>query len=72
MQVVSQRQEKANEYKIPLYFAVVDYEKAFHSNEFTSHYNTLENQGVDQAHITIFYLFNFFLMIIIYYIILYI
>lgn len=51
--VVSQLQEKANEYKIPLSFAFVDYEKAFDSIEFTPLFMALENQGVNQAYITI-------------------
>ena len=51
--VVSQLQEKANEYKIPLCFAFVDYEKAFDSIEFTPLFTALANQGVDPAYITI-------------------
>ena len=43
--VVSQLQEKANEYKIPLCFAFVDYEKAFDSIEFTPLFTALANQG---------------------------
>lgn len=51
--VVSQLQEKVNDNKIPLCFAFVDYEKAFDSIEFTPLFKALENQGVDQDHITI-------------------
>ena len=47
--VVSQLQEKANEYNIPLCFAFVDYEKAFDSIEFKA----LKNQGVDPAYINL-------------------
>ena len=35
IQVISQLQEKADEYKIPLYFAFVDYKKAFNSIDST-------------------------------------
>ena len=49
--VVSQLQEKANEYKVPLAF--VDYEKAFDSIEFTPLFTARANQGVDPAYITI-------------------
>ena len=51
--VVSQLQEKVKEYKIPLCFAFVDYEKAFDSIEFTPLFTALANQGVDPAYITI-------------------
>lgn len=51
--VVSQLKEKANECKIPLCFAFVDYEKAFDSIEFTPLFKALENQGVDQDYIAI-------------------
>ena len=51
--VVSQLQEKANKYKIPLCFAFVDYEKAFDSIEFTPLFTALANQGVDPTYITI-------------------
>ena len=51
--VVSQIQEKANEYKIPLCLAYVDYEKAFDSIEFTPLFRALENQGVDPAYTNI-------------------
>ena len=51
--VVSQLQEKANKYKIPLCFTFVDYEKAFDSIEFTPLFTALANQGVDPAYITI-------------------
>lgn len=53
LQVVSQLQEKANEYNIPLCFAFVDYEKAFDSIEYTPMFNALEHQGVDPAYIKI-------------------
>ena len=51
--VLSQLQEKANKYKIPLCFAFVDYEKAFDSIKFTPLFTALANQGVDPAYITI-------------------
>ena len=53
IQVVNQLLEKIKEYKIPLYFASVDHKKAFDSTEFTALFKALENQGVDQAYITI-------------------
>ena len=49
IQVVNQLQEEVSEYKIPLCFAFVDYEKAFDSIEFTALFKALENQGVDQV-----------------------
>lgn len=51
--VVSQLQEKASEYKIPLCLAFVDYEKAFDSIEFTPLFEALHNQGVDPVYINI-------------------
>ena len=51
--IVRQPQEKANEYKIPLFFAFVDYEKAFDSIEFTPLFKALENQRVDHDYITL-------------------
>ena len=51
--VVSQLQEKANEYNIPLCFAFVDYEKASDSIEFTPLFKALKNQGVDPAYINL-------------------
>ena len=53
MQVISQLQEKADEYKIPLCFAFVDYEKAFDSIEFNPLFEALENQEVEAAYITL-------------------
>ena len=53
IQVVSQLQEKANEYNIPLCFAFIDYEKAFDSIEFVPLFSALENQGVDKAYVNI-------------------
>ena len=53
IQVISQLQEKADEYKIPLCFAFVDYEKAFDSIEFNPLFETLENQEVEAAYITL-------------------
>ena len=50
-QTVSQLQEKANEYDIPLCLAFADYEKAFDSIEFAPLFTALENQGVDPAYI---------------------
>ena len=44
---------KADEYKIPLCFDFVDYEKAFDSIEFNPLFESLENQGVEAAYITI-------------------
>ena len=43
---------RKTKYKIPLIFAFEDYEKAFDSIEFTPLFKALENQGVDQAYIT--------------------
>ena len=53
IQVISQLQEKADEYKIPLCFAFVDYEKAFDAIEFNPLFDSLENQGVEAAYITL-------------------
>ena len=59
IQVISQLQEKADEYKIPLCFAFVDYEKAFDSIEFNPLFESLENQGAEAAYITLLlYLYN--------------
>ena len=52
-QVISQLQEKADEYKIPLFFAFVDYEKAFDTIEFNLLFEALYNQGVELAYITL-------------------
>ena len=51
--LLANSREKANEYKISLCFAFVDYEKAFDSIEFTPLFTALANQGVDPAYITI-------------------
>ena len=51
--MISQLQEKAYEYKIPLCFAFVDYEKAFDSVEFNPLFGALENQGAKATYITI-------------------
>ena len=53
IQVISQLQENADEYKIPLCFAFVDYEKAFDSIEFNPIFEALENHGVESAYITL-------------------
>ena len=53
IQVISQLQEKADEYKIPICFAFVDYEKAFDSIEFNPLFESLENQGIETAYITL-------------------
>ena len=53
LQVVNQLQEKANEYNMPLGFALVDYEKAFDSIEFEPLFEWLKNQGVDQSYLNI-------------------
>jgi len=53
IQTISQLQEKAKEYSIPLCFAFVDYEKAFDSIEYTPMFKALENQGVDEGYINI-------------------
>ena len=53
IQLISQLQEKADGYKIPLCFAFVDYEKAFDSIEFNPLFESLENQGVEAAYITL-------------------
>ena len=49
----SQLQETADEYNIPICFAFVDYEKAFDSIEFNPLFESLENQGVEAAYITL-------------------
>ena len=51
--VISQLQEKADEYKIPLCFAFVDYEKAFDSIELNPLFESLENHGVEVAYIAL-------------------
>ena len=51
--VISQLQEKADEYKIPFCFAFVDYEKAFDSIEFNPLFESPENQGGEAAYMTI-------------------
>ena len=51
--MISQLQEKADEYSIPLCFAFVDYEKAFDSIEVNPLVESLENQGVETAYITL-------------------
>ena len=51
--MISQLQENADEYKIPLCFAFVDYEKAFDSIKFNPLFESLENQGVEAAYITL-------------------
>ena len=43
IQTISQIQEKASEYNIPLCFAFVDYEKAFDSIQFDPLFTALEN-----------------------------
>ena len=53
IQVISQLQEKADEYKIPLCFAFVDYDKQFDSIELNPLFDSLENQGVEAAYITL-------------------
>ena len=53
IQVISQLQEKADEYNTPLCFAFVDYAKAFDTIEFNPLFESLENQGVEAAHITL-------------------
>ena len=58
IQVISQLQEKADEYKTPLCFAFVDYEKAFDSIELKPLFESLENQGVEAAYITLLRLYN--------------
>ena len=45
--------EKANEYNIPLYFTIVDYENAFDSIEFEPLFEGLKNQDVDEAYLNI-------------------
>ena len=44
---------RAYEYKIPLCIAFVNYEKAFDSIEFNPLFESLENQGVEAAYITL-------------------
>ena len=59
IQVISQLQENADEYNIPLFFAFVAYEKAFDSIEFNPLFQSLENQGVAAAYITLLrYFYN--------------
>ena len=53
IQVISQLQEKADEYKMPLCFAFIDYQKAFDSIELNPLFELLENQGVEVAQITL-------------------
>ena len=53
IQVITHLQEKADEYKIPICFAFVDYEKAFDSIEFNPLFDALENQGVEAGYITL-------------------
>ena len=53
IQVITQLQETADKYKIPLCFAFVDYEKAFNSIEFNPLFEALENQLVESAYITL-------------------
>ena len=50
---VNQLQEKVHEYSIPLYFAFMDYEKAFNSIKFKPIFHALENHGVDKAYLNI-------------------
>ena len=51
--MISQLQEKADEYNIPLCFAFIDYDKAFDSIEFNPLFESLENQGVEAAYINL-------------------
>ena len=51
--LLANSKKKPNEYKIPLCFTFVDYQKAFDSIEFTPLFTALANQGVDPAYITI-------------------
>ena len=44
---------RAYEYKIPLCFAFVNYEKALDSIEFNPLFESLENEGVEAAYITL-------------------
>ena len=53
LHVIRQLQEKAHEYNISLYFAFVDYEKAFDSIEFEPIFHALKNHGVDKAYLDI-------------------
>ena len=46
-------QEKAHEYNIPLCFAFVDYEKAFHCIEFEPICHAVKNHAVDKAYLNI-------------------
>ena len=54
IQVISHLQENADEYKIPLFFAFVDYEKAFEYIEFNPLFEALENQRVEHLSHLIF------------------
>ena len=53
VQVVSQLQEKAHEYSIPLCFALINYEKAFDCIEFDPLFEGLKNQCIDEAYLNI-------------------
>ena len=51
LQAINQLQEKCDEYKIPLFMAFVDYEKAFDSIGHDAVMKALKNQGVAQTYI---------------------
>ena len=51
LHVVNQLQEKVCEYNIPLCFAFVDYDKAFHSIKFKPIFHALKNHGVNKAYL---------------------
>ena len=53
IQVISQLQENADEYKFPRCSAFVYYEKAFDSIEFNPLFEALHNQRVEAAYITL-------------------
>ena len=53
IEVISQVQENADEYNIPLWFAFIDHGKAFESIECKPLFESLENQGVEAAYITL-------------------
>ena len=53
VQVISQLQDKSDEYKITICFAFVDYQKTFDSIEFNPLFDALENQRVEAAYIAL-------------------
>ena len=50
---INQILETAEEFKIPIFMAFIDYEKAFDSIEHIAVFKALEKQGVDLKYINI-------------------